>query len=125
MAPGMKRVRQLDPKLCFELWMRTGSVYKVAEVLMNEYQQYNVKTGRKYSHMGIWQASNAWMLDNLPEARKMVEEVYRANGVLLTDQLWYTLVMEKAVHLHAKRFKAFMEQHSYLKPYLKSDTVSK
>lgn len=118
MAPGMKRVRQLDPKLCYELWMRTNSIYKVPIVLKNEYNQYNVKTGKPYSHMGCWQASNAWMLENLPEARRMAEDVYKANGVLIDDEFWYKLVIEKAKHLSPKKYTAFMQKHSYLTPYL-------
>lgn len=118
MAIGMTKVRQLDPKLCFELWMRTGSVYKTAIVLKNEYNKFNPATGKPYSHMGIWESANSYLLDNMVEARKAVEDVWKANGRLLSDADWYKIVIEKARYLSPKKYKAFMEKHQYLTPYL-------
>lgn len=121
MTIGMtKKYRRLDPKLCFETWMETGSVYKSARALHDKYGIYNKDTGKPFSHQGVWESANSYLLNNMIEARKYVESVWKANGELLTDQDWYRIVLEKANHLPRKKYEAFLEQHKYLTPYLKN-----
>lgn len=119
MAIGMARKRKLvDGKLCFDTWIETGSVYKTAEILARTHGIVNPATGKPLSAMGIWQSAWTYALDHLPEGRKGVESVWRANGELLSDKDWYTLIISKARYIFgAKKFKKFMETNAYLKPY--------
>ena len=119
MPIGFRQDRQLDPKLCWKLIGHDGiSCYKAPIVLKNEYGQYNVRTGKPFSHQGVWESANSYLLDNMVEARKDTEDVWKANGRLLSDADWYKIVIEKARYLSPKKYKAFMETHQYLTPYL-------
>jgi hypothetical protein len=58
--------------------------------------------------MGIWYAAWSWGLNNLSEAYKMVDEVYKAHGELLTKEEWKLIVTEKAKYLYSeKKFQKF------------------
>jgi len=113
-----KKIRLLDPKLCFDLWIETGSVYKVPVVLKNKYGLYNEKTGQLFSPQGVWNAAGHYVIEHMAEARKSVEEVWKANGMLLNDKEWYRIVLERSNYLSKSTFDKFIEKHSYLKPYL-------
>lgn len=115
----MRRTKAfLDPKTCFDLWIETSSVYKVAKVLDNQ-GIVNPKSGRAPSHMAVWGSAWRYVLLNLADGRKQVEAVWKANGELLTDQMWYPMVISKAKYLYTpKKFKEFIDKHSYLTPYL-------
>jgi len=111
---------QLDGELCFKLWIETGSIYKVA---LRIYQEgiINQKTGKKFTHQAVWLASWNWAFDNLPVARGLVNSAWKANGELLTDQDWFTLITKRAKYIYSKsKFDAYLEKHSYLKPYVNS-----
>jgi hypothetical protein len=110
----------LDPKLCFDLWIETGSVYKVPYVLQERHGVFNKRTGKPVSQMGVWTGAWKYTLANLVESRKLVTDVWKANGELLSDSDWYTLVVNKAKYIYTeKKFKNFLETNSYLTPYLK------
>lgn len=119
MAIGMSRKkRTLDGKLCFDLWIETGSVAKVCNILL-ERGIVNPISGKKVTPMGVWGSAWTYILENLVEARRGVESVWKANGELLTDKDWFTLVVGKARYIYGKKkFEKFMKQHSYLTPYL-------
>ena len=118
MGISRKNTRRLDPKLCYELWGRTGSVYKIPQVLKNEYGVFNQTTGKPYSHQGCFLALGNYILENLVEARPLFNQVWKANGRIATDQDWYKFVLDKARYLTPKKFQEFMSIHSYLTPYL-------
>lgn len=113
----VRRKRMLDPKLCFELWARTGSIYKVPMVLKNEYGMVR-ENGNLYSATGIWHSANLYVTTEPLAARKVFEDVWRANGVIIKDEDWYKFLLEKAAYLNPVNRAVFMEKHSYLKPYL-------
>lgn len=108
----------LDRELCFNVWLETGSVWKAPKILKDKHGIYNKKTGELASAMGIWRAAWMYAFDNLAQAREKVSKVWLANGVVMTDKDWYTLVVGKAKYLYSqRRFKKFMEEHLYLAPY--------
>lgn len=117
---GKKRTKAiLDPKICFDMWIETGSVWKAPHRLKDEYGIFNKATGKLASPMGIWRAAWVYTLNNLPEARVKVAKVWEANGENLTDNDWYLLVIEKAKYIYSRRrFKKFIEEHLYLTPYV-------
>ncbi|KKQ34907.1 MAG: hypothetical protein US52_C0042G0003 [candidate division WS6 bacterium GW2011_GWA2_37_6] len=109
----------LDGKLCFELWVQRSSLGKASNVLRDEFGIVNPSTGEKASTMGVWGAAWTYILNTLVEGRKGVESVWKANGELLTDLDWYTLVVTKARYIFGKKkFQKFIEKNSYLTPYL-------
>ena len=118
---GKKRlVKILDPKLCFDLWIETGSVYKVPALLHSRHGVFNVKLGQEVSHMGVWSAAWKYVLENLVECRPRIAETWRANGELLTDQKWYEMVCEKAKLVKSKNgYEQYIKDHLYLTPYQK------
>lgn len=117
---GKKYIKgYLDPKLCFDLYVETGSIYKVVKILHNR-NIVNPKTGKAPTPMGVWQTAWRYILANMVEGRKGIESAWRANGELLTDKDWYKIVVEHARYAYRKtrKFDEFMEQHKYLTPYL-------
>jgi hypothetical protein len=118
MPIGIKKQIELDGKLCFELWARTGSVHKAPMVLENEYHITNSKSGKRITSQGVWLAANRYIINNMSEARPIFDQSLRANGILPTDKLWYDFVIPKVKRLSKSAFDKFMAEHSYLTPYL-------
>lgn len=120
MTFGMKNKKTvLDPKLCFELWIETGSVYKARLVLKSKYGVVNPESGKLITAMGLWDAAWRHVLDNMVEARKSVESAWRANGEILSDVEWYNLVAKRAAYLYSpSRLEKFLNRHEYLRPYV-------
>jgi len=116
---GMKMTKKiLDPKVCFDLWIETGSVYKIPAILKERYGIYNDRTGNLVTPMGVWDAAWRYTLDNLVDSRQMVAQVWKANGEILLDKDWYPLVVQKAKYLYSpKKYQRFIDSHSYLTPY--------
>ena len=102
MTVGIRYQAFLDPKRCFELWFSCGSLYKTQKILIDE-GVFNPKTERAPTIMGIWNAAWRWGLENQPEAREMVEDVYMASGELLTDAEWAKMINDKAIYLYSKK----------------------
>jgi hypothetical protein len=120
MTFGMKNTKTvLDPKQCFDLWIETGSVYKARLVLKSKYGIVNPETGKLITAMGLWDAAWRYVLENMVEARKSVEQTWRANGQLLSDAEWYKIVTKRAVYLYSpSKLEKFLARHEYLRPYL-------
>lgn len=120
MAIGISRKRKLlDGKLCFDLWVEVGSLQKVAKVLRDRHGMVNPTNGKLFTPMGISESAWVYALENPLEGRKGVTEVWRRDGLLLSDRDWGKLVIDKARGLFGrKRLARFMAQHSYLTPYL-------
>lgn len=114
----IRRRRMLDPKLCFEIWSRTNSIYKGPQVLRDEYGMVK-ENGMMFSPTGFWHSANLYVIEHPVEARKIFENVWRANGVIIKDEDWYKFLLEKAAYLNPVNRAAFMEKHSYLKPYVR------
>lgn len=115
MAPGMKKVRTVPQKLCYDVWLDTGSLYKAVKVLRDQHQIFNQRTGKVLSTQTVWEAANTFLLENQEYARKRLSDVYRANGVLLDDEMWNRIVYEKAQHLSTKKLERFMDANPHLK----------
>jgi hypothetical protein len=118
MPIGLKNKIEVDGKLCYELWARTGSVYKVPLVLANEYGIKNNKSGEPITSQGVWLAANRYIINNMAEARPIFEQTLRVNGIMPTDRLWYDFVIPKVKRLSKSAFEKFLAEHSYLTPYL-------
>lgn len=115
---GFSRRQTLDPEQCFNLWIELGSVYKVPILLKEKYEIFNPRTGKPYTPMGVWNSAWNYVLNNLIEAKKKQEEVYRQNGEILQDRDWYSHVAKEAKYLYSpKRYQEFLNKHSYLIPY--------
>ena len=112
----VRRLRKLDPKTCFEVWAKTGSIYKAPLVLKNEYGLVK-ENGMLFSPTGIWHSATLYIIESPFDARKIFEDVWRANGVIIKDADWYKFLLEKAHYLSPTKFAEFMEKHSYLRPY--------
>ena len=119
---GLKTNKKiLEPKLCFDLWIETGSTYKTCRVLRDRYGVINPATGKMVTAMGVWDAAWRYILENMVEGRKGVSDVWRANGEILEDRDWYPLVIRVAKYLYyQKKVAKWMEKHSYLTPYLEN-----
>jgi hypothetical protein len=115
---GKNYTRLLDRKQVFELHCKLGSIGKVALALY-DMGIYNQKTGKKFTDMGLWEASWRYALDNLVEAREVANGNTKAVGDILSDATWYKLVVGKAQQLFTKKqYDAFLDKHSYMKPYV-------
>jgi hypothetical protein len=114
----MRKYKKIDPELCFKVWAETGSLYNVGEVLMTKHHLFNVKSGKPYSIQGIWRAAGMYVIENLPEARKIFTDVWRANGIIIDDKAWYTYVWAKLPYLPIKRQEQFKKDHAYMIPYV-------
>ena len=115
---GKNYKRLLDRKQVFELHAKLGSIGKVALALY-DMGIYNQNTGKKFTDMGLWEASWRYALDNLVEARKVANENVKATGDILSDAEWYKLVVGKARRLFTrKQYDAFMDKHTYLKAWM-------
>lgn len=120
MPPGLrKNVQVLDPKLCFDLWVKYGSVYTVSEVLYKEHGIYNTNTGRPVTHMGVWDSAWRYILNNLPEAREKLNDSWKNEGKILTDAIWFPMVIDRARRIYSDgKFRNLLRQHPYLTPYI-------
>jgi len=108
----------LDGEECFDIWAKTGSVYKTAKLLETQ-GIVNPASGKRPSPMGIWTSAWKWVLDHPAEAKSKVDEVWKSNGELLTNEMWYKLMAEKARYILApKKFEAYVNKHAYLKDYI-------
>lgn len=118
MPIGLRKHKSyLDGRRCLEVWCETGSVYKARIKLANE-GMVHPDSGKPPSQQGVWNASWLFILSNPLDARKMIEEVWKQNGELMTDKDWYVLFTKNARYLLSdKAFKKLLEQHAYLKPY--------
>ncbi len=116
---GMKKIKVwLDPKESFDAWIESGSVYKARYIMRDKYGKVNPSSGKIASHEGIWDAAWRYVLDNPIEARKQINDVWKANGELLDDTRWNTMVIRRARYLYSdKRYSAYLAKHSYLTPY--------
>ena len=121
----MRVKRWLDPKLAYEVWAKSGSVYKAGLVLKNEYGMYNQKTGKAFTSQSIWNSANFFILNNQREAREIYNGVMRANGVLPADLDWYDFLIPKILKLSSKRYAEFMASNSYLQPFIDNYVNSK
>ena len=120
MAFGIKNsTRILDPKLCYELFLRTGSVYKVPAVLKNEYGIYQEKTGQLITAQAVWLAVGNYVINNLNETREGFDKVWMANGQIPTDTDWYKFVLSKVKYLSRKKREKFLKEHSYMVSFQK------
>lgn len=121
MPIGMKQKKvYLDREHCFRTWINCGSVGKTVKILQSE-GVINPKTGKAPTPMGVWGSAWLWVFDNMPEAKKLIADSWRNNGELLTEEIWSKLVLGKARYLLSNRgYLAFVEKHSYLKPYMEN-----
>jgi hypothetical protein len=120
MTMGYKGKRsELDPQLCYETWAKVASARKAGLVLAREHGVVR-PDGKPYTGQGVWQASTRYILAEPAAARKIFEEVWKANGVIVTDAQWYTFVLDKTKYLTPKNRDEYLKKHSYLIPYVKS-----
>lgn len=117
MAIGMRVKRWLDPKLAYEAWAKSGSVYNAGEWLKAQ-GIYNEKLGTAFTSQSIWNSANIFILNNQLEAREIFTQVMKANGVIPTDLDWYDFLIPKILKLKTKRFEEFMASNSYLQPFI-------
>jgi hypothetical protein len=114
---GRKSKQVMDRQQVWDLYLKHGSVRKVALALY-DLGLYNQRTGKPYSDQGIWESTWRYAFEHLVEARKVADENYKADSKLLTNEVWYRLVVQKARYiLKGEHFTAFMEKNLYLKPY--------
>lgn len=114
---GIRTKKKLDGKLCYDLWVRTGSVYKVPIVLANEFNMFS-RDGRPYTHQATWLASNEFILDNLEYAYQKFQEVWKVNGEIAKDHDWYRFVAPKIKRLSPKKFDEYMSTHPEFREYV-------
>ena len=115
---GKRIVRMLKPEDAWEAWAQTGSVYKAGLWLQREKGVVNTNTKRPFSHEAVWHSSTVYILNNLRDARKVFDEVARANGRSATDQDWYEFILPKVIRLPKQKYTEFMEKNLYIKPYM-------
>jgi len=117
MAIGMRVKRWLDPKLAYESWAKSGSVYKAGQWLKSQ-GIFNEQTGKAFTSQSIWNSANLFILNNQREAREIFTQVMKANGIIPTDLDWYNFLVPKILKLNSKRFTEFMSTNSYLQPFI-------
>lgn len=117
---GTKMARSyLDAKLCFDLWIETGSINKTQMMLLNKHGLRNPKTGGIPSQMGVWSSAARYMLQYPDEAKKKVEQVWKANGEILSDEEWRKMLFHRAKYIfRKKRLEAYLQDHPELRKYL-------
>ena len=99
----------LDGERCFKLWYETSSLYKAQKILASE-GVISTRTGRPPTVMGIWYAAWNWAIEHQPDAKKMVDDVFKSRGELLTDEVWKSMLDSKAKYiLTEKRYQKFEE----------------
>lgn len=107
----------IPPDIGFEAWNKTGSIYKAPEYLKREYNIVNPKSGKMVSPQGVWGAAGRYIISNPNEARKQLDEVYKANGMLLSDRQWYEIVYNCQKYFSRKVQQDFITRHAYMKPF--------
>jgi len=117
MAIGMRVKRYLEPKLAYESWAKSGSVYKAGEWLKSQ-GIFNEKTGKAFTSQSIWNASTIFILNNQREARDIFTQVMKSNGIIPTDLDWYNFIVPKILKLSSKMYAEFMATNSYLQPFI-------
>ena len=118
MPIGMKPQKvYLDKSTCFHTYINCGSIGKTVKILHSQ-GVVNPKTGKPPTDMGVWNAVWLYALENMVEAKKLTFETWLNNGKIGTDLEWYTIILKRARKLLSKSgYQAFIEKHSYLKPY--------
>ena len=110
--------RLFDDKRCFELWTETSSCSKAAKRLQED-GVVNPITGKCFTSEGVRLASLRYIFENMDEGRAAMTAVFRNNGEILTDMVWYFWIGGRArARLTKKRLKKFLEDHPYLVPYV-------
>jgi hypothetical protein len=100
----------------WEAWIKTGSLYKAPLYLYTTYGIKNPRTQKPVSHAGVAGACNKHMVADPVGSKKMLEEVYRANGEILTERVWGTLLYKALLYTTPRKQKEFLEKHTYYKP---------
>jgi hypothetical protein len=116
--------RMIDREICWKVYLQTSSVYKVPKILKEEYGIINKKTGKMISPQGVFTSLGMYIIENMSEARKQWETSQKENGVVPTEKEWYRFLLSKAKYLTPTRFEQFLEQNSYLKPYLEQMPIN-
>ena len=117
---GVNRKHQrINPELCFEIWAETGSIAHVGEILKKRHNLYNIRTGEPFSVQGVWRAAGKYVYEHMAEARSVYEKVWRANGVLITDQDWYEFVLAKTRYMKDSKRKEWLARNSFILAYEK------
>lgn len=123
MPIGLKQKKiYLDREHCFRTWINCGSIGKTVKILQSE-GMTNPKTGKAPTPMGVWGSAWLWVFDNMAEAKIALRDVWRYNGEVYPDvefeKIWSKLVLGKAKYLLSnKQYLLWLENHSYLKPFL-------
>jgi hypothetical protein len=95
MTIGARKWNYLNEKMCFDYWIKHGTIRKAHQALIEErpLEMRNPATNRNYTFMAVSQASWRWVLHNLEEAHPLMIDAWAAKGEVLDDETWKTLLV--------------------------------
>lgn len=110
MRAGLRSKGFLDPKECWELWHKTGSLNGVQNYFV-QHGRLNPKTGNPPTKAGIEKAAFSWVLENQEQARIDLSHAWKAEGEILTDEKWKEFlfgVSKLVYHQRPGKFERFV-----------------
>ena len=119
MTFGLGKRKVLDYKRCYDLWAKQRiSPYKIRHILARE-GIVNLH-GKALTHQAIWRGAYLYALEHLAEAKADAQAISSQHGLILDESQFYADMVTKASQFYSKKqYRAYMENHSYLKPYEK------
>jgi hypothetical protein len=111
-----KNSRYLDKKECFEMYVKLGSLAAVKRYFDNK-GFVNPATGFPPTRQAIKNATFTYILFNIPEAKKTLDDYYLSKGVEWNDEKFHEmLIIYGARHLtRSTYFHIMKEQGLYEK----------
>lgn len=105
-----KNSRYIDKKECFNLYVKLGSLGSVKRHYDNEGFK-NPATGKSPTRQAIKNATFTYVLFNIPEAKKVLDDYYLSKGVEWDDEKFnQMLIIYGARHLTRSTYFHIMKQ---------------
>ena len=119
MTFGLGKRKMLDYKRCYEMWAKQRiSPYKIRHILATE-GIVNLK-GEPLTHQAIWRGAYLYALEHIAEAKTDAQAIASQHGIVLDETQFYKDMVNKASQFYTKKqYRAYMENHAYLKQYEK------
>ena len=101
----------LDHEVCWRLWHELGTLNAVRRKFKED-GLINPKTGEPPTNSAIEKSAFAWATENPEEAKKHVARSWQKEGLILTDDEWYRVLVKMGKLIFSQRpgrFKKFIE----------------
>jgi hypothetical protein len=90
-----RKEKLLDDEECFDLWLKLGSLQKVANKFEND-GRVNEITGKPFTRNGIRFSALRYLIHNSEECRQRMTEYDPNSPYMISDDAWYTYLAKRA-----------------------------